>query len=111
MKSDMTGLTFTLVGVCVGEALCLSGFTSYKTPEVGAHLVLAPFLDCVTLSTLLNENLLSFFRVAHNHQLERQARKREKSQVITMLCNDTQEGQGAALLNNIACFHLSSAAS
>lgn len=74
----MTGLTFTLVGVCVGEALCLSRFTPYKTPEVGAHLVLAPMLHRVTLSTLLDENLLSFFHVTHSNQLETGRRKRHR---------------------------------
>lgn len=65
----MTELTFTLVGVCVGETLCLSGLASHQTPEVWAHLVLAPFVDCVTLSTPLDENLLSFLHVTHNNQL------------------------------------------
>lgn len=58
-------LTFTLVGVCVRKALCLSGLTPEQSPEVGAHLVLAPLLDCVALGTLLDESFLSLGNVSH----------------------------------------------
>lgn len=69
-------LTFTLVGVCVREALCLSGLASEQTPEVGAHLVLAALLYCVALSTLLDKSLLSFGNVSHS-QLEKHSEGKE----------------------------------
>lgn len=83
----MSELTFTLVGVCVREARCLSGLASEQSPEVGAHLVLAPLLDCVALSTLLDKSFLSLGNISHS-QLEkhkvkanRTDREREKSEV------------------------------
>lgn len=57
--------TFALVGICVGEALCLTGLTAKKTPKVRAHFVFASVLDRVALGTLLDENLLSLFNVTH----------------------------------------------
>lgn len=59
-------LTFTLVGIRVRVAIRLPGLASEQTPEVGAHLVLAPFLYCVALSTLLDESLLSLGNVSHS---------------------------------------------
>lgn len=76
-------LTFTLVGVCVRVALCLPSLASEQTKEVGAHLVLAPVLYCVALSTLLDEGLLSLGNVSHS-QLDRQEGEKErKSEVQT----------------------------
>jgi len=61
--------TFTLVGVRVRVALPLPGLASEQTPEVGAHLVLAPVLYCVALSTLLDKSLLSLGNVSHSQLL------------------------------------------
>lgn len=57
--------TFALVGICVGEALCLTRLTAKKTPKVRPHFVLASVLNCVALGALLDENLLSLFNVTH----------------------------------------------
>lgn len=66
--------TFALVGVRVRVTLRLPGLTSEQTPEVGAHLVLAPVLYCVALGTLLDKSLLSLCNVSHSQLLMKMRR-------------------------------------
>lgn len=67
--------TFVNVGLCVGEARCLTCLPPKQAPQVGSHLV-APFLfHCVTLGTLLDKRLLPFLDVPHNQQLHRRQEK------------------------------------
>merc|ERR1711976_74724 len=55
---------FVLVGVGVPKACCLACLTSNKPVQVGSCLVLASSLYCVTLSTLLYEDLLSLLSIS-----------------------------------------------
>ena len=82
LRSTTSELTFALVGVCVRIARRLPGLASEQTPEVGAHLVLAPLLYCVALGTLLDENLLSLGNVSHSWLEKHSEGKQDKQKVL-----------------------------
>ena len=61
--------TFIDVGLCIGEARCLSCLPPKQTPQVGSGLVASPLIHRVTLGTFLDKHLLPFLNVPHVQQL------------------------------------------
>lgn len=58
-------ITFALIRIRVGEALCLTGLATNQTPKIWPDFVFASVLNRVALGALLDENLLSLFNVTH----------------------------------------------